>query len=1346
MILMDEMIPMRLYSSKQRAYLPFNPANKKKGAMVTLLTKNMEDSIELINTSFFHNPSYFISYYMERNVKLYLSSDGNIKIEGEDEDPDETIQEAVIHAYNPDAPQIECYGTNNDERLLNQYFSKKAFNKWFDYFRIGKSRRHYPVVYGFNSLSDMFKAVGSQAIEEHGKVICNSYNTSTEIFVLNSSEYNLTRSDGPYPMYCEAAVITYICSTFFSNCSWDLANQTATALSGQAKYLTQADNFNPDETKVGMANVINRMIEVRGRNGVINLLKVGNYVPLLKFGAKDFIMRMAAKLPKDESTAIQESSEFKHAEYNIDKWGKGNPILFITGMSGSGKSTLARDLCNKKHAQYISLDHFSATMRKGIDFFKSKKTDWEDWHILNAYFTTYPEKFNEKLDSFDSDKHRELVLDYIYWLMANYSSSSERYVVEGVHIYKYMNPITFKDAPLIIMTTSPYTSAYKRVIRDMDIHMSKNPDNGVVDNVKMYFTLLRSTTKIYGTEIPEIKMFKQGIDKFREEYQIPETEDFAILESDGNHLDAVRVYKRMDEKDQKFISVDGSYQRGIANKNCIYRHIERGDGFLDNIGFIEAYTDINDSASIVIGVDPRHRGEGVATRMMERMLKEFHKENPKVSELYWRADAKNRKSQALAEKFGFKLIRKSSIQYVYRYEYKENKEYAEIPDEIIDEKSIIKYCRSHFTLDTTPANKNTKLHSVPEILKAKTVSRLDVGYFVLRCLEKIGLSCAMCLFAEHNGTIEGMGDVVPCTIFSYDTSDGAVIIADPFNKKLSSGGFAKIKYTDIFTLYEKLHGEYFWGDVYTHKYIFQYNPFRHELTPGANVYDDILHIQRLVQEHSFLEFTTHNKFGTLEDKTKKTPLRLSRLKKLDLNDETIEKYKSLMPGLSHVRTLKSCHGYLWVDSNNNDTPVCYYNAQKKPDHTGQRAFVVWLQAIEVAEDYQGRGLAKQVLDIAFSEDHITNLAVDKNNEVALHLYRNCGFKQYCINGDMVNMQLESVMPTANLFISPSDPGVMMMENQMYVFTEELSQTSYNTKLRQYLYKDRIRTSTDQIAIFNHIKESCPKIRKAYVNPKMYKGLNLFMDLSYYNGLFLEHNKTIKDVAIKFYWEYLNRMLYHSNPYFKQNYSKNTIFIPVWSGAWDTKPGTFVYDWKQNLNPISLIFRMIRKNPEELKKWKDIDFIFVGKTGFFRVDFSKFEFRNLVKFKRNLEKLWRREPISDDEEEDGYGVASNQVPSDVNSTSAITAQVIDKIEQSSGIEINDISAAMNKNELEELNKPKIDGSAIPSVPNLRIRTTAFPATSVDMSIAIMAPSEADIVDYLKTEKLINPKGFSKYYSK
>ena len=51
MILMDEMIPLRLYSSKLRAYIPFNALSKKKNALVTLLTDSLDDSVEIINMS-----------------------------------------------------------------------------------------------------------------------------------------------------------------------------------------------------------------------------------------------------------------------------------------------------------------------------------------------------------------------------------------------------------------------------------------------------------------------------------------------------------------------------------------------------------------------------------------------------------------------------------------------------------------------------------------------------------------------------------------------------------------------------------------------------------------------------------------------------------------------------------------------------------------------------------------------------------------------------------------------------------------------------------------------------------------------------------------------------------------------------------------------------------------------------------------------------------------------------------------------------------------------------------------------------------------------------------------------
>ena len=119
MILMDEMIPMKLYSSKQKAYLPFNPTNKRKGSLVTLLTRDIDDSIDLMKMPFFNNPSYYTSYYLDRNVKRYLSNDGNIQIEGEEEDPN-VIEEAVMRKIDRNSPTITCYGNANDKRLLKK--------------------------------------------------------------------------------------------------------------------------------------------------------------------------------------------------------------------------------------------------------------------------------------------------------------------------------------------------------------------------------------------------------------------------------------------------------------------------------------------------------------------------------------------------------------------------------------------------------------------------------------------------------------------------------------------------------------------------------------------------------------------------------------------------------------------------------------------------------------------------------------------------------------------------------------------------------------------------------------------------------------------------------------------------------------------------------------------------------------------------------------------------------------------------------------------------------------------------------------------------------------------------
>ena len=484
-----------------------------------------------------------------------------------------------------------------------------------------------------------------------------------------------------------------------------------------------------------------------------------------------------------------------------------------------------------------------------------------------------------------------------------------------------------------------------------------------------------------------------------------------------------------------------------------------------------------------------------------------------------------------------------------------------------------------------------------------------------------------------------------------------------------------------------------------------------------------------------MEFSTTSKLSPPEMRNNQIQMNLQRLRKVKIDDRVIEKYGTLMPGLHHLRTTNNCTGYLFLDPNSKpkkDRPVCYYNVQRKKDENYGE--VVWLQGIEVDEEYQGRGLAKQLLQMAIANDGVTNLAVNKDNEVAYRLYTSMGFRQYNTNGSMINMQLPK-KKLKEVHIDHTDDNMLMFENQVVIFTEALSQKSYDQRLKQYLFKQRLKNSSMQISLYNQVKDACPVIRKAFVSPAMYNGLNLFVDLGYYNKLFLQNNTTVKDIAIQFYWEFVNRLIDNAiEPEYRSRYSKNTIFIPVWSNAWSVQPNSYVYDWKVNLNPISMIFRMLRRNPAELKnKWGKLDVVFIGKTGYFKVNFKTFELKNLTKFKVRLEKLWRGEPIDRDPDEDGYQYGSSELSVDRDSTSAIAVKVIDKIEDSTGIEVNNVTSAITTNDASVA--PKIDGSADPVIfPNMRIRNTTI-NTRGACSIGVLAPSEDNIIDTISHNNVL-----------
>lgn len=1328
MILMDEMYPLRLYSSKLKAYVPFNPANKKKGSAITLLSNSLQNSIDMMNLPYVYNPNYYVSYYMNRDVNAYLTKNGKVSIADEEEEVDPAIVEAVLHMAKRNAPKVEAVdGTPNDNRKLEILFDKKVFEKWYRYFKVRDSKRVFPSVYGFNSLPDMANAINDKAIMDHGNVITNSYNSSEEIFVLNPSAYigsRFEKSDGPYEMYCESAIITYIVNNCFPKATWYLANQVGAALSGQADWLYKDNDYHVSDN-LNAAIMISNLRYKYGDAEVLDLVKTGSYTKLAKLGAHDFLKRVTP-LYSNESAIHEGNTIVIHELANIsdDKIAVGTDFHFIgynddqTKIVMKPKSYIEKII--EKEQEIVGDDGIFIFL--GDMLYKGFHTPYEIPDQMKKDAISYIKSFTGKYKIFVRGNHDVLPDDfYLKDLGFTHIGSSLLY-----NDYLFTHQPEMVRPPIINIHGHIHGKRQyyeKHPSRHMDVFTINRSHIGrLTDIIKKQEDYDKTTKQVSNPGKGDPHHYIMG-DPLNLNDIVNES-SILISESDGTHGDVIRVYKAMNDTDREYIDPTDGYET-IDTRSVCYRHIER-DGLFGIKGFIECFYDLGEVASIVIGVHPKYRNQGIATALMDKLFKEFPKENPDINELIWRCDSKNSKSAKLAEKYGFTLIRKSSTQKVYRYEFKPSHKYDDIPSDILNENDLTKWTKKNITIDDSYVTRKDKVMSIKDIKSTKKVKQIDAAYLWYRAIKKMGLNASFVVALEYDNSIKtNIGNLYGVVLYWYTPDD--VLIYNPLDKD----HIKRMVNSDVFFDYlNKLHDDYVWGDADRYPGIGYYIPFDDvQLREKALWYDDVIDIKTLaknlrIDPYAIHEFTTKSEVIPSYD-SGKMPRNFQSFKKIKLDDKVIAKYKKLMSGLSHVKTTNRCTGYLFV--NKYDQPVCYYNTERKPDKEGTYGEdIVWLQAIEVADEYKGTSLSKQLIQMAVANDHVTNLAVNKDNAVAYKVYASMGFKQYLVNGQMIYMQIPSHKEE---FVIPDSAGVMKLDEQVYVFDEAGAQFSYDTRIRKYLYKSRLRRSTDQISIYNQVKGMCPVIKKTFVNPSAYRGYNLFVDLSYYNEIFLRNNTTVRDVAIQFYWDFVNRLIDKNTEFLSQyGYSKNTLFIPVWSSAWPTKENTYVYDWKENLNPISMIFRMLRKNPDELRsKWGKMDIIFLGQTGYFKVDFSKFDRKDLNKFKIRLEKLYRGENIEKDPDEDGYTYGQNTDVSDSDSSAAIAVKLVDKIEASSGITVDNVSKAVS---VSDDSMVKIDGSVI--YPNMRIRSSKIPVNIDGCSIGIMTPSEDDIINTIGSQ--------------
>ena len=98
--------------------------------------------------------------------------------------------------------------------------------------------------------------------------------------------------------------------------------------------------------------------------------------------------------------------------------------------------------------------------------------------------------------------------------------------------------------------------------------------------------------------------------------------------------------------------------------------------------------------------------------------------------------------------------------------------------------------------------------------------------------------------------------------------------------------------------------------------------------------------------------------------------------------------------LRHIRVNNDTSGCIYTDK---DKIVAILNTEIKKNG------MIWIQALEIAEEYQGYGLSKQLLLIATKKYNAKYLSVDKNNKVAIDIYEKFGFHEYHKTDNMIFM-------------------------------------------------------------------------------------------------------------------------------------------------------------------------------------------------------------------------------------------------------------------------------------------------------------------------------------------------------
>lgn len=335
-------------------------------------------------------------------------------------------------------------------------------------------------------------------------------------------------------------------------------------------------------------------------------------------------------------------------------------------------------------------------------------------------------------------------------------------------------------------------------------------------------------------------------------------------------------------------------------------------------------------------------------------------------------------------------------------------------------------------------------------------------------------------------------------------------------------------------------------------------------------------------------------------------------------------------------------------------------------------------ALAVKKEFRKKGIAKKLMNNAIDwakQNKLNNLLykVETDNFKSIQLAKS-------FNGDLLDKDHEFYWYTIKLNDEVKAEVNIYVPKDGYIFNEDYAMTKgnlvvfneanpkFNPKLKNILFKQRIKTNQELMQWYETVQEKVPYISRTYANLDLYKQYNIFVDFSYYSELFLKVDSPLmkKDKGLEFYFDFVDRFISDSR-YLLAGYTKRTVFIPV--DGWKVEENSDIWDYTKNINPISLIYRYTRQGRLELaRNWNSMDFVFISKNGFFKVRMEHLTSKTLAKFISCIKKLVNNERIIDDTKDSSTNIATD---------------VIDNLETMSGIKIHNLTGTNKKLSRDEL---------------------------------------------------------------